>query len=157
MMRRFVPSIPVLLLCAACGGGGGGSTSPGAPTAPSSPSVGLDVPFSIEDLRVGTGREAMNGDALSVTYTGWLYDPNAPENKGARFDSGAIPSAGFPEYVLGAGQVIAGWDQGLAGMRVGGLRRLVIPPALGYGASGRPPTIPGDATLLFEVELLGIE
>lgn len=154
MMRRFVPSIPVLLLCAACGGDGGGSPAPAAPT---SPSVGLDVPFGIEDLRVGTGREAMNGDALSVNYTGWLYDPNAPENKGARFDSGAIPSAGFPEYVLGAGQVIAGWERGLPGMRVGGLRRLVIPPALGYGASGRPPTIPGNATLLFEVELLGIE
>lgn len=154
MMRRFVPSIPLLLLCAACGGDGGSSPAPAAPT---SPSVGLDVPFGIEDLRVGTGREAMNGDALSVNYTGWLYDPNAPENKGARFDSGAIPSAGFPEYVLGAGQVIAGWERGLPGMRVGGLRRLVIPPALGYGASGRPPTIPGNATLLFEVELLGIE
>ena len=156
MMRRFVLSIPVLLLSLACGGdNGGGPASPTSPTSPSSPSVGLDVPFSTEDLRVGTGREAMNGDVLSVNYTGWLYDPNAAENKGTQFDSGSIPSPGFPEYVLGAGQVIPGWDQGLVGMRVGGLRRLVIPPELGYGSSGQGP-IPGDATLLFEVELVGI-
>ena len=154
MMRRFVLLIPVLLLSVACGGDDGGA--PTSPTPPTSPSVGLDVPFSTEDLRVGTGQEAMNGDVLSVNYTGWLYDPNATENKGTQFDSGSIPSAGFPEYVLGAGQVIPGWDQGLVGMRVGGLRRLVIPPELGYGAAGRPPTIPGDATLLFEVELVGI-
>ena len=155
MMRRFVLAIPVLLLSVACGGNDGAPTSPTPPTTPTSPSVGLDVPFSTEDLTVGTGQEAMNGDTLSVDYTGWLYDPNAAENKGTQFDSGSIPSPGFPEYVLGAGQVIAGWDQGLVGMRVGGLRRLVIPPELGYGSSGQGP-IPGDATLLFEVELVGI-
>ncbi len=148
MMRRFVLSIPVLLLSLACGGDDG--SGPASPTPPTSPSVGLDVPFSIEDLRVGTGQEAMNGDELSVDYTGWLYDPNAPENKGTQFDSGNFP------FTLGAGQVIQGWDQGLLGMRVGGLRRIVIPPDLGYGDSGVPPTIPGDATLLFEVELVSI-
>ncbi len=149
MMRRFVLSIPVLLLSLACGGDDGGG-GPASPTPPTSPSVGLDVSFSIEDLRVGTGQEAMNGDELSVDYTGWLYDPNAPENKGTQFDSGNIP------FTLGAGQVIQGWDQGLLGMRVGGLRRIVIPPNLGYGDNGVPPTIPGDATLLFEVELVSI-
>ncbi len=143
MMRRFVLSIPVLLLFVACGDDGG-------PTSPTSPSVGLGVPFSTEDLSVGTGQEAMPGDTLSVNYTGWLYDPNAAENKGTQFDSGDF------SFVLGAGQVIAGWDQGLVGMRVGGRRRIVIPPDLGYGADGRPPTIPGDATLLFEVELVGV-
>ena len=148
MMRRFVLLIPVLLLSVACGGDDGGA--PTSPTPPTSPSVGLDVPFSTEDLRVGTGQEAMNGDSLSVDYTGWLYDPNAPDNKGMQFDSGNIP------FTLGAGQVIQGWDQGLLGMRVGGLRRIVIPPELGYGTSGAPPAIPGDATLLFEVELLSI-
>ena len=148
MMRRFVLSIPVLLLSLACGGDDGGG--PASPTPPTSPSVGLDVPFSTEDLRVGTGQEAMNGDELSVDYTGWLYDPNAPENKGTQFDSGNIT------FTLGAGRVIQGWDQGLLGMRVGGLRRIVIPPNLGYGNSGVPPTIPGDATLLFEVELVSI-
>ena len=145
MMRRFVPMIPVLLLSVACGDDGNGG-----PTAPTSPSVGLDVPFSVEDLTVGTGQETMNGDTLSVNYTGWLYDPNAVENKGTQFDSGDF------SFVLGAGGVISGWDQGLLGMRVGGLRRIVIPPELGYGDSGRPPAIPGDATLLFEVELVGI-
>jgi FKBP-type peptidyl-prolyl cis-trans isomerase FkpA len=152
MMRRFVLSIPVLLLAAACGGddGNGGPTSP---TSPASPSVGLDVPFSTEDLTVGTGQEAMNGDTLSVHYTGWLYDPNASENKGMQFDSSR--SRDPFSFTLGAGGVIAGWDQGVLGMRVGGRRRIVIPPELGYGSSGQGP-IPGDATLLFEVELLGI-
>ena len=148
MMRRFVLSIPALLLSIACGGDDGGG--PASPTPPTSPSVGLDVPFSTEDLRVGTGQEAMNGDRLSVDYTGWLYDPNAPENKGTEFDSGNIP------FTLGASQVIQGWDRGLLGMRVGGLRRIVIPPDLAYGDSGAPPAIPGDATLLFEVELVSI-
>ena len=147
MMRRFVRLIPVLLLCAACGGGD--DAAPTSPTTPTSPSVGLDLPFSTEDLTVGTGQEATNGDTLSVNYTGWLFDPNAAENKGTQFDSGDF------SFTLGAGQVIAGWDQGLLGMRVGGRRRIVIPPELGYGSSGQGP-IPGDATLLFEVELLGI-
>jgi FKBP-type peptidyl-prolyl cis-trans isomerase FkpA len=146
MMRRFARLIPVLLLSVACGGDEG---SPTSPTSPTSPSVGLDLPFSTEDLTVGTGPEAMNGDMLSVNYTGWLYDPNAAENKGTEFDSGNF------SFELGAGRVIAGWDQGLVGMQVGGQRRIVIPPALGYGSSGQGP-IPGDATLLFEVELVGI-
>ena len=150
MMRRFVLSIPVLLLSFACGGDDGGATAPTSPTSPTSPSVGLNVPFDTQDLTVGTGQEAMNGDTLSVNYTGWLYDPNATENKGTQFDSGDF------SFVLGAGRVIAGWEQGLLGMRVGGRRRIVIPPDLGYGANGSPPTIPGDATLLFEVELVGI-
>ena len=103
MMRRFALLIPVLLLAGACGGGddGGGPTSP---TTPTSPSVGLDVPFAIEDLTVGTGQEAMNGDTLSVNYTGWLYDPNAAENKGTQFDSGNF------SFTLGAGRVIQGWE-----------------------------------------------
>ena len=151
-MRRFALSIPVLLLAVACGGGDGSPPPPTSPT-PTSPSVGLDVPFSTEDLVMGTGREAMNGDTLSVHYTGWLYDPNATENKGMQFDSSR--SRDPFGFTLGAGDVIAGWDQGVSGMRVGGQRRIVIPPELGYGSSGTGP-IPGDATLLFEVELLGI-
>lgn len=139
-MRRLVLSIPVLipvlLLSAGCGD-----------DSPASPSV--NVPFSIEDLEVGTGSEAASGDTLNVRYTGWLYDPGAPENKGRQFDSGTFM------FVLGAGQVIPGWDQGLVGMRVGGLRRLVIPPDLAYGDRGQG-SIPPNATLLFEVELLGI-
>ena len=149
MMRRLALLIPVLLLSVACGGDEESPTSPTSPASPTSPSVGLDLPFSTEDLTVGTGPAAMNGDMLSVNYTGWLYDPNAAENKGTEFDSGNF------SFELGAGRVIAGWDQGLVGMQVGGQRRIVIPPALGYGSSGQGP-IPGDATLLFEVELVGI-
>ena len=122
-----------------------------SPTGPSDPSVGLTVPFSATDLVVGTGAEATNGRSVTVQYTGWLYYPNAPENKGPQFDSGV-----FGPFVLGT-TVIQGWTQGLQGMRVGGSRRLVIPPALGYGAAGRPPTIPGNATLLFEVTLLNVQ
>lgn len=117
---------------------------------PTSPSVGLAVPFSTRDLVVGTGQEAMNGDVLNVDYTGWLYDPNAQDNKGTQFDSGNFT------FTLGIGQVIPGWDRGLLGMRVGGRRVIVIPPELGYGEDGSPPRIPGNATLLFEVELLSI-
>ena len=118
---------------------------------PTSPSVGLSVPFSTRDLVVGTGQEAMNGDILSVNYTGWLYDPDAPENKGDQFDS-SVGRAPF-EFTLGVGAVIAGWDRGLLGMRVGGRRIIVIPPELGYGADGSPPRIPGNATLLFDVDI----
>ncbi|MXZ71971.1 MAG: FKBP-type peptidyl-prolyl cis-trans isomerase [Acidobacteria bacterium] len=92
----------------------------------------------------------MNGDVLNVDYTGWLYDPNAQDNKGTQFDSGNFT------FTLGIGQVIPGWDRGLLGMRVGGRRVIVIPPELGYGEDGSPPRIPGNATLLFEVELLSI-
>ena len=145
--RRFPVLTATLLsvvLIAGCDGNG-----PTAPS-PTTPGVGLMVPFSTQDLVVGTGPEAMNGDTLRVTYTGWLYDPNAADNKGTQFDSGTI------NFVLGAGDVIQGWDRGLLGVQVGGRRIIVIPPELAYGAAGRPPQIPGNATLLFEVELLGI-
>ena len=146
-MHRFVLLIPMLVIALSCGDSGSG---PASPTAPSAPSAGLNVPFSVTDLRDGTGAEAMNGDTLSVAYTGWLYDPDMPDNKGTQFDS----SNNF-QFVLGAGEVIRGWDDGAAGMRVGGLRRIVIPADLGYGSAGRGP-IPPNATLLFEVELLDI-
>ena len=108
--------------------------------------------FSATDLTVTTGAQAANGDSLTVTYFGWLYDQTAPENKGLLFDSA---SDGFT-FVLGAGQVITGWDQGLVGLRVGAKRRLIIPPSMAYGASGAG-SIPGNATLLFEVVLVSIQ
>jgi FKBP-type peptidyl-prolyl cis-trans isomerase FkpA len=110
-----------------------------------------NVPFSVVDLRAGTGAEAVNGSRLTVNYTGWLYDAALPENKGAQFDRGQFA------FTLGAGQVISGFDQGVRGMRVGGLRRIVVPPAQGYGATGVPGVIPPNATLIFEVELVGLE
>jgi FKBP-type peptidyl-prolyl cis-trans isomerase FkpA len=133
----------------ACGGGDGGGSTPTAPTVPSA-----NVPFSTTDLQVGTGREAANGGRLIVNYTGWLYSSSAPDNKGAQFDT-SIGRGPYP-FVLGAGQVIRGWDQGIVGMRIGGVRRLVIPPELAYGAQGSGP-IPGNATILFEVSLLDIQ
>ena len=90
---------------------------------------------------------------MTVQYTGWLYDPNQPNNKGSLFDT-SVNREPY-SFVLGAGAVIPGWDQGLVGLKVGGVRQLVIPPDLAYGAAGRGP-IPPNATLLFEVELLAV-
>lgn len=124
----------------------------GCESSPSSPSN--QVPFSSTDITVGTGAEAMNGQTVSTNYTGWLYDESAPDNKGAVFDS---TDGGAPfSFVLGAGSVIQGWDQGVPGMRVGGTRRLVIPPSLAYGSQGRG-SIPPNSTLIFEIELVGVQ
>ncbi len=131
---------------AACGSNGSSSGSPSAPSA--------NVPFSQSDLRVGTGADAVAGRTLTVNYTGWLYDASRTEQKGAQFDT--TTGRGSYTFLLGAGRVIAGWDQGVPGMKVGGVRRLVIPPTLGYGSSANGP-IPGNSTLVFEVELLGVQ
>lgn len=96
------------------------------------------------------------GDTVSVHYTGWLYNEGADDNKGAKFDSSRDRGQPF-EFSLGAGRVIAGWDQGVAGMSIGESKTLVIPPELGYGERGAPPVIPPGATLVFDVELLAIE
>ena len=105
-----------------------------------------------EDTREGSGALASAGQLVSVHYTGWLYNDGV---LGAKFDSSKDRNDPF-EFGLGAGQVIRGWDEGVQGMKVGGTRRLVIPPALGYGARGAGGVIPPNATLLFEVELLGV-
>jgi FKBP-type peptidyl-prolyl cis-trans isomerase len=110
----------------------------------------------IEDLAVGEGEEAVNGKTAVVHYTGWLYDPDAADNKGAKFDSSRDRGAPF-KFPVGGGRVIRGWDQGVAGMQVGGRRLLIIPPGLGYGASGAGGVIPPNAVLVFDVELLGVE
>jgi FKBP-type peptidyl-prolyl cis-trans isomerase FkpA len=105
------------------------------------------------DTRAGSGVEAQPGMTVRVHYTGWLYDAGAADKKGAKFDSSRDRNDPF-EFRLGAGEVIQGWDRGVAGMKAGGVRVLTIPPAMGYGQRGAPPVIPGNATLLFEVELL---
>jgi FKBP-type peptidyl-prolyl cis-trans isomerase FkpA len=105
-----------------------------------------------EDTTPGTGAEAKAGQQVKVHYTGWLY---ANGVKGAKFDSSKDRNETFP-FALGRGQVIRGWDEGVQGMKVGGTRLLVIPPELGYGARGAGGVIPPNATLLFEVELLGV-
>ena len=143
MTRRILGIALLLLSAAACG----------SPSSPSDPSQNLSVPFSQTDLVVGSGRQAANGNNLTVNYSGWLYYPTSTDNKGPMFDS-SIGRAPF-SFRLG-GNVIPGWNQGVAGMAVGGKRRLVIPPNLAYGSQGSPPSIPPNSTLLFEVELLNV-
>ena len=109
-----------------------------------------------QDARAGTGTEAVAGRTVTVHYTGWLYDASRPEHKGAKFDSSRDRNEPF-SFGLGGGQVIAGWDEGVAGMKVGGQRTLTIPPAMGYGAQGAGGVIPPNATLLFDVELLDVK
>lgn len=131
-----------LLFVAACG------------DSPTEPEQLPTAPYSATDLVVGTGTEATNGRTLSVHYAGWMYDPTRPDAKGSQFDSSA--GRGPYSFVLGTGNVIQGWHQGLLGMRVGGIRRLILPPHLAYGSTGNPP-IPPNATLVFDVELVGVE
>ncbi|PUA16556.1 FKBP-type peptidyl-prolyl cis-trans isomerase [Glaciimonas sp. PCH181] len=106
-----------------------------------------------EDTTVGTGAEAKAGDNVSVHYTGWLQKPDG--SAGTKFDSSKDRGDPF-EFPLGAGHVIKGWDEGVQGMKIGGVRKLVIPAAIGYGARGAGGVIPPNATLIFEVELLGV-
>jgi FKBP-type peptidyl-prolyl cis-trans isomerase len=107
-------------------------------------------------LTPGTGATVAGGQIAVVQYTGWLYEANATDNKGKQFDSSR--SAGQPfKFPLNTGSVIKGWDQGVVGMKVGETRRLVIPPNLAYGDAGAGGVIPPGATLVFDVELIGIE
>ena len=134
----------------------GGESDRGATRVGFSPSLGVDTAamtktpsgLRYQDLATGQGEVATAGKTVSVQYTGWL--PN-----GEKFDSSRDRNEPF-SFTLGAGQVIAGWDEGVAGMKVGGRRKLVIPPDLGYGTAGAPPDIPPGATLVFDVELLSV-
>lgn len=107
------------------------------------------------DVVVGEGAEATAGKNVSVHYTGWLYDAAAPDHKGTKFDSSRDRGVAF-DFPLGAGRVIKGWDLGVAGMKVGGQRTLVIPSDLAYGSRGAGGVIPPNATLIFDVELLDV-
>jgi len=107
------------------------------------------------DAAAGSGNEAVAGRRVTVHYTGWLYKDDAADHKGRKFDSSRDRNDPF-SFRLGAGEVIRGWDEGVAGMKVGGRRTLTIPPDYGYGAQGSPPVIPANATLVFDVELLDV-
>ena len=111
------------------------------------------VAFQKIDTVAGTGKEAVAGSSAVVNYTGWLYEPSAPQQHGNQFDSSV--GRGPFTFPLGAGQVIKGWDEGVQGMKVGGKRTLIVPAAMGYGEGGVGP-IPPNATLIFDVELLDV-
>ena len=128
---RTLAGLALALFVAACG-----STSPS------------DGTLGIEDLTVGTGATVVTGDTVTVTYVGTLTNGN-------KFDSSRDRNEGFT-FALGRGQVIKGWDEGVAGMKIGEVRKLTIPPEMGYGAGGYPPVIPPNSTLVFEVELLSV-
>jgi FKBP-type peptidyl-prolyl cis-trans isomerase FkpA len=136
--------------------GPAGTPPPAPPAAKPKPAAPERPAFTRTDLQTGTGREAQKGSRLQVHYTGWLYDPAQPGMKGRLFDTSK--DRGPFDFVLGAGQVIPGWDQGFAGMKVGGRRRLIIPSDLAYGVDGAGNgIIPPNAILLFEMELLDVQ
>ncbi len=143
--RPFLPTL-LLLATVACGGNTG-----------SAPAGEVNVTQLIkQDGKVGSGAEAVSGRTVTVHYTGWLYAPGSADHKGNKFDSSRDRNEPFA-FALGAGQVIRGWDEGVAGMKVGGQRTLTIPPEMGYGARGAGGGIPPNATLLFDVELLDVK
>jgi len=145
MMKKIFFALTLMLATVLSGCGGGDDDKPSGPSL-----------LQITDTVVGSGASAASGNTLTVNYTGWLYDASAAQNHGKQFDS-SIGRAPF-SFKLGVGQVIAGWDQGMVGMKVGGKRTLVIPSDLGYGSSGAGGgLIPPNAALVFEVELISIQ
>jgi FKBP-type peptidyl-prolyl cis-trans isomerase FkpA len=138
----------LVLVFVAVGCSGSPSTNPADKPMPDSGITTLQK----TDTKVGTGNEARKGMNVQVHYTGWLYDTTAADRKGKQFDS----SRGKDPFTfrLGDGEVIPGWDEGVVGMKAGGARTLIIPPALGYGPQGAAGQIPPNATLIFDVELV---
>lgn len=132
------------VLLSGCGGGGDDAAATGPTT------------LQVTDTTMGTGTAAAAGNTLTVNYTGWLYSATAPNNRGTQFGT-SVGGAPF-QFKLGAGQVIAGWDQGLGGMKVGGTRTLIIPSSLAYGSTGAGGgVIPPNAALVFTVDLLAVQ
>jgi FKBP-type peptidyl-prolyl cis-trans isomerase FkpA len=158
--------LALLSLLGGCGAGdkGGSAANTPATDAPSRAAQVTEAPRTeappselvITDLQLGTGPAIASGARAVVQYTGWLYDAGAPEHKGRKLDSSRDRNEPF-DFPLGGGHVIKGWDQGVMGMKVGGQRRLVIPPALAYGEKDAGGVIPPNATLVFDVELVGIK
>jgi FKBP-type peptidyl-prolyl cis-trans isomerase FkpA len=145
-------SVAALALTLSAGCGGGGTDDEGNPPAMADSGI---TALQTQDTTPGNGAEATKGRTVRVHYTGWLYDTSAADKRGRKFDSSKDRGEPF-EFMLGGGDVIQGWDEGVAGMKVGGTRVLTIPPAMGYGARGAGGVIPPNATLVFEVELLDV-
>jgi FKBP-type peptidyl-prolyl cis-trans isomerase FkpA len=146
LLRSATAAVLVVAFLAAC-------SRPALPPAAAENQVST---LTATDVVVGQGTEARPGAKVSVHYTGWLYDHTRPDQKGTEFDSSRKHGAPF-SFDLGQRKVIAGWDQGVAGMKVGGQRRLVIPSDLAYGENGAGGVIPPGATLVFDVELLEVQ
>lgn len=149
--KHWAAALAAALLLAGCG----------KPTPPPAASATTDIPPVTQlqkiDIVKGTGEGISAGQQAVVHYTGWVYDPSAPDHKGKQFDSSRERGKPF-RFTIGAGGVIKGWEEGVQGMQPGGQRQLVIPPDLGYGAAGAGSgVIPPNATLLFDIELLAIE
>ena len=144
--RALLLGLLTSVTAAACGG-----SSDTAPTSVEQTWV-ANVPFTITDVTAGTGVEAVNGARLIVDYYGWLYNATGTDSKGALFDTSLQTGRTPFQFVLGAGSVIQGWEQGIPGMKVGGIRRLIVPPALAYGSTGGG-SIPPNATLVFDIRL----
>ena len=150
----LVVVIAVILIGRSGGSSSSSDTAKADITVPSGPTIKLPTGSAptqmvVKDLKTGSGAAAKSGDQVSVQYIGVLYD------NGSKFDSSYDHGQPF-SFKLGGGQVIPGWDQGVAGMKVGGRRELIIPPGLAYGAQGQPPTIPPNATLVFVIDLVKI-
>ena len=150
----LVVVVAVILLGRSGGSSSSSDTAKADITVPNGPTIKLPTGSApthmvVKDLRTGSGAAAKSGDQVSVQYIGVLYD------NGSKFDSSYDHGQPF-SFKLGGGQVIPGWDQGVAGMKVGGRRELIIPPSLAYGAQGQPPTIPPNATLVFVIDLVKV-
>ena len=147
----------LLLAALLAGAADGQAPAGGAPQSPPSISkFGAKVTqLQIVDEKPGTGAEAVSGKAAIVHYTGWLYDPKAPDGHGAKFDSSRDRGVPFG-FIVGVGKVIKGWDEGVAGMKVGEKRKLTIPANLAYGDNSPAPSIPPGSILIFDVELVAI-
>lgn len=155
--KAIVLAVALVALLFTTGHDSAAQTPAAAPIPP--PSSKLDaMPTELQkiDVKQGTGTEAVNGKPVLVHYTGWLYDPAKPDHRGAKFDSSRDRQIPFG-FIIGAGRVIRGWDEGVPGMKVGGQRTLVIPPSMAYGERGAGGVIPPNATLIFDVELVDVK
>jgi len=161
--RRLPVLIAALALAAMADAAVAQSTDASAVKAADTPSTSLSAQVGAKvtelkkiDVKPGTGTEAVAGKSVVVHYTGWLYDPAKPDGHGAKFDSSVDRGQPFV-FPLGAGRVIKGWDNGVAGMKTGGKRTLVIPPDMAYADRGAGNVIPPNATLVFDVELIEVK
>ena len=154
--RRVLQCLAVAALLSTTTGAALAQTPSMSPASPLSKTDAMVTELKKIDVKQGTGAEAVSGKPVIVHYTGWLYDPSKPDQKGAKFDSSRDRQVPFG-FIIGAGRVIKGWDDGVAGMKDGGQRTLIIPASMAYGERGAGGVIPPNATLIFDVELVEVK